>query len=121
MLRDDWEVEYYEKENGRCPTQEFIEELPRKSQVFVIRSLSLLEEQGRNLTRPHVAYLRDGISELRVRTHHGQYRLLYFFYDGYKFVITHGINKKSDEVPDLEIDKAIEYRNDYLIRNERRM
>jgi len=109
MIRGSWEVEYYERENGRCPTQEFIDELPPKGQAFVMRSLTLLEKQGLNLGRPNVAFLRDGIRELRVRTHQGQYRFLYFFFDGYKFVITHGITKKSGRVSDSEIDKAIEY------------
>jgi len=116
-----WEVEYYEKVNGSCPTQEFIDELPAESQVFVLRALDRLEEHGRNLKRPNVDHLKDGILELRIRTHQGQYRLMYFFFDGFKFVITHGINKKSDKVPDSEIKKAIEYRQDYLSRHERRM
>jgi phage-related protein len=78
-----------------------------------------LEEHGPALDRPHVGFLRDHIHELRVRTHHGLYRLLFFFYGGRKFIITHGIVKKTAKVPDSEIDRAIKYRKDYIVRQER--
>ncbi len=112
-----WEIEYYETERGRCPTIEFRDGLSKQDQVFIDKAEERLENYGRDLRRPHVDYLRDKIWELRIRTNHGQYRLLYFFFDGHKFVITHGISKKTDEVPDKEINKAIDFRTDYLKRN----
>jgi phage-related protein len=41
---------------------------------------------------------------------------LFFFFDGDKIVITHGFVKKSHSVPDAEIDRAVDYRKDYLLR-----
>ncbi len=111
-----WVVEFYKKVNGRCPTAEFLDSLSNEEKVFIKRSLQRLEEYGTDLKRPYVAPLRDHIWELRKKTHQGNIRLLYFFFDGNKFIITHGFKKKSDEVPDIEIDKAIECRKEYLHR-----
>lgn len=111
-----WIVEFYRKANGRCPTAEFLDNLSNEEKVFIKRSLQRLEEYGKELERPHVAPLRDHIWELRKETHQGNIRLLYFFFDGNKFIITHGFKKKTNKVPDNEIDRAIEYREEYLKR-----
>ena len=114
-----WIVEFYKKANGRCPTAEFLDSLSNEEKVFIKRSLQRLEEYGIKLERPTVAPLRDHIWELRRKTHQGNIRLLYFFFDGNKFIITHGFKKKSGKVPDNEIDKAIEIREEYLQRTGR--
>jgi phage-related protein len=114
-----WLVEFYTKANGRCPTEEFLDDLENEEKVFIKRSIQHLEEYGNELKRPQAAPLRDHILELRKRTHQGNIRLLYFFFDGEKIIITHGFKKKSDKVPDSEIDKAIEFRKDYLERIKR--
>ena len=116
MGRLKYEIEFYKKSNGRCPTKTFLDGLSRQDVVRINKALDRLAKYGQDLGRPNVAYLRDNIWELRVRTQHGRYRLLHFFYAGQRFVITHGIKKKTRKVPDSEIDTAIEYRNDYLER-----
>jgi phage-related protein len=60
--------------------------------------------------------LRDGIHALRVKVRRVNVRVLYFFCFENRFVLTHGIKKKSAKVADSEIKKAIEYRTDYLAR-----
>lgn len=111
-----WIVEFYKKANGRCPTAEFLDSLSSKEKVLIERLLQRLEEYGTQLERPYVAPLRDHIWELRKETHQANVRLLYFFFDGNKFIITHGFKKKSGKVPDNEIERAIESRNEYLKR-----
>jgi phage-related protein len=80
---------------------------------YIERALDLLSAFGQNLKRPHVAYLRDGIWELRVKTRNGQFRLFHFYFDNQTIVITHGYQKKTDKVADTEIKKALEYRKDF--------
>ena len=111
-----WDVEFYERIGSRCPTLEFFDELSGRERLFVDRAFERLGTYGPDLRRPHVDYLRDDIWELRVRTPDGQIRFLYFFFDQHRIVVTHGIKKKTDEVPAREIDKAIRYRSDYLER-----
>jgi phage-related protein len=50
----------------------------------------------------------------------GQIRLLYFFYSGEKIVITHGLVKKDKKVRDAEIERAIQFREDYHLRRKDR-
>jgi len=116
MGQPKWIVEFYKKANGRCPTAEFLDSLSNEEKVFIKRSLQRLEEYGITLERPTAAPLRDHIWELRKKTHQGNIRLLYFFFDGKKFIITHGFKKKSSKVPDSEIQKAIDFKEDYLKR-----
>ena len=115
-----WEIEYYEKPNGRCPVQDFLDDLSVKDELpFVLRKIDLLGEHGYRWKRPHADYLRDDIFELRTKTRSGNIRILYFFFLRDKIVLTHGFKKKAGKVPDTEIDKAMEYRKDYYQRNWR--
>lgn len=68
----------------------------------------MLEDKGYELRRPHADILRDEIHELRFRVVKVQYRFLYFFHGENVVVISHGIVKKGDQVPDEDIDLAIE-------------
>ncbi len=114
-----WEIEYYERPNGRCPVQDFLNDLSVKDELpFVLRKIDLMAEYGYRLKRPHADYLRDDIYELRTKTRSGNIRLLYFFFLREKIVLTHGFPKKAGKVSDAEIDKAIEYRKDYYQRNQ---
>jgi phage-related protein len=119
MGQEKWKVEFYVKGNGRCPVEEFLHNLHAQDRVFVNNGIKRLREHGLDLSFPYVEFLRDEIWELRVRTNHGRYRVLYFIFDRSKFILLHGILKKSGPVPDLAIDKAIEYKNDYVARNSR--
>lgn len=78
--------------------------------------IELLEEKGPFLERPYADLLEDGIYELRVRFSKGRYRIFYFFWNGNKIVLTHGITKKTRIVPSTEIERAKRYREDWLRR-----
>jgi hypothetical protein len=114
------DIEYYEKSNGSCPVFEFIENLLAEDQVRVIRKIELLAELGLDLRRPHTDTLRDNIRELRIRTHHGQHRILHFIFHRNTAVLLDGLTKKSGPVSDTAIDKSIEYMQDYLNTHTRR-
>ena len=64
-----------------------------------------LEREGFKLQPPLAKPLRDGIHELRPKTGHVNYRMLYFFHN-HKAVITHGLTKEK-EVPYEDIEYAI--------------
>jgi phage-related protein len=110
------DIHYYERLNGRCPVLEFIESLPPRDRVRVISKIELLADLGIDLRRPHTDTLRDHIRELRIRTHHRQHRILYFFFRRNTAVLLDGLTKKTGNVPDVAIDRAIAYRQDYLRR-----
>jgi len=113
-----YRIDFYRTPRGDRPFQIFLDGCTDKVRSKFIKWLDLLKEQGPDLKRPYADALRDGIRELRVALGGDQYRALYFFWDGDTIVITHGIIKKTAEVPPGEIDRAIRYRADYL-RNKR--
>lgn len=108
-------IDYYEKSTtGDCPVLEFLESLPAKDRKRVTKKIEFLEQLGLKLRRPHSDTLRDGIRELRIKTNHGQYRVLHFIHHRDTAVLLHGITKNTSKVPEAAIDKAIEYMHDYL-------
>lgn len=112
-----WEVDFFSLPSGRCPVDEFLSTLNKKTDLpYIDRSFSLLSEYGYHLERPYVEYLGDKIYELRVKTRNGQFRLLYFFFDKNKIIITNGFLKKRGRVNKNHIKMAIKYRNIYLER-----
>jgi phage-related protein len=113
-----WVIEFYEIENDRCPTAEFLDGLFPDSRRLVIKGLERLAQYGTELGRPYVGYLRDHIRELRIATNQGRCRIL-FFQDGPRLVMLQGLIKKTGRVPDFEIDKAVGYRKSYLTRKRR--
>lgn len=97
--------------------KEFLDSLPAKVQAKFLKWVQLLEEAGPNLTRPYADLLLGKIRELRVKFGPDQYRFLYFFF-GKKIILTHGFVKKTDRVPEGEIERAERIRCDFLARVE---
>jgi phage-related protein len=118
MTQSRWVVVFYEKPNGERPAEEFLDGLTREESVRIGRKIGRLGECGPDLPRPDADHLRDKICELRMRCRKVRIRLLYWR-DGDRFILSHGIKKKTDRVPDSEIDKAIAYREDYARRKEK--
>lgn len=106
-------VEYYEKEDGTRPAEEFIlsQDVKMRARIFMI--LEFLEEMGPQLREPYSKSLGDGIFEVRAKQGSNISRVLYFFVVGQKIILTNGFVKKTDKTPAHEISKAKRYRADY--------
>lgn len=113
-----FDVEYYEKEDGTFPAEEFILSLDSKMQAKMFRELDLLETFGNQLREPHSKPLGDGIYEIRAKVASDITRVLYFFVVNKKIILTNGFVKKTHKTPDNEIALAKKYRKDYLERNK---
>jgi hypothetical protein len=100
------EVIFY-KEGGAVPIREWLKSLPSKAARKCLLYLDMLEQQGHELRRPIADFLRDGIYELRPSFQGVNYRILYFFSGRNVVVVSHGIVKES-EVPEVEIDRAVQ-------------
>jgi phage-related protein len=68
--------------------------------------LERLAAFGHELRRPAADFLRDGINELRAKSGHVQYRLLYFFHGRNVAVVAHALTKE-DKVPPIDIERAL--------------
>ena len=105
-----FEVEYFEKEDGTYPAEEFILSQDVKMRAKLFRLLELLEEKGNTLREPYSKSLDDGIFEIRAKQGSNITRVLYFFYIGNKIILTNGFIKKSQKTPPSEFDLAKKYR-----------
>ncbi|MBI4064174.1 MAG: type II toxin-antitoxin system RelE/ParE family toxin [Elusimicrobia bacterium] len=108
-----YRIEYYITPEGESFIDEFFEEINETHQGKILRWFGYLKEQGPNLPRPYADVLEGKIRELRIAISHHQYRFLYFFH-GKTIVITHGFLKKTDKVPQVEIERASRYMADWL-------
>lgn len=92
--------------------KEYVRAMPTKARAKVYWVLEILQEHGLGIGRPYVAPLSDGLWELRVK-HQGLNCRLLFFVDKGKAVFTHGFTKKTDKVPNSEIEMARRIREQY--------
>jgi phage-related protein len=117
-LQTMWTIEFFVKDNGRCPTQEFLDELsPSVDLPKIMNQFGRLEEHGYTLDRPHAAHLEDDIYELRAKTRNGQFRFFYFFFVGQIIIVTHGVKKKTQHIKPKDIKLAKEYRVIFYARH----
>lgn len=113
-----FDVIFYEKADGDMPARDFILSLDKKMRAKVLDMIVLLRDNGNELREPYSKSLGDGIFELRAKVGSDISRVLYFFYVGKRIILTNGFVKKSQKTPKIVIEKAKEYRKDYLSRKE---
>lgn len=114
-----WIVEFYTNRNGNCPARSFILKQQKHARTLILEMVEKLGELGYQLRFPHAKQIGDGLYELRIREFKNRFRLLYFFYDQDKIVITHGLQKKQGELEQADIDKAKAYRADYIDQKQK--
>ena len=71
-------VEFFEREDGTFPAEEFILSQNVKMQVKLFRLLELLELKGNELREPYSESILDGIFEIRAKQGTDAARVLYF-------------------------------------------
>ena len=118
MQKPKFEIKFYDRADGTKPAKDFILTLMPKMRVKVLRTIDILEVNGPDLREPYSKHLTDGIFELRVQVGSDISRVLYFFMVGRKIILTHGFIKKTQKTPLSEINRANQYRVEYLNRKE---
>lgn len=112
-------IEFFEKENGDKPVEEFLLSLDKKMRAKVIGIMVILQEKGNLIREPYSKNLGDGIFEIRGKVGTDISRVLYFFYFKDKIIFTNGFIKKTNKTPKVEIQKAKIYRKNYIERCEK--
>ena len=112
-MDDKYQVEFFERESGSYPAEEYIDSLDVKMSAKVYWTLGMLEQNGPELREPYSKHLNDGIFEVRVQVANNLARVLFFFYVGKRIILTHGFTKKTRKTPPSEIDKAKMYRKEF--------
>lgn len=114
----DYQVVFFEKADGECPAEDFIDRLSDKMAAKIYRLLEMLSHNGPALREPYSKHLTDGIFELRAQAGSDISRILYFFCIGKRIVVTHGFLKKTQKTPPREIMRAKAYRQEYMNQEE---
>lgn len=117
---EEFEIEFFEKDDGTEPAKEFLMGLDVKMRAKMLRTIDLLATNGTDLRLPYSESLEDGIFELRAKVGSNISRVLYFFFVGKKVILTNGFIKKTQRTPAREIALAKAYRAAYLARRESR-
>lgn len=114
-----YSVEYYNR-NGRSPVLNFIQNLSTKEQAKILREIDLLEEFGLALGMPYIRKMQgvDNMWELRIKYSSNNFRIFYFCLTDSRFVLLHGIKKKSNKTPIKDLKLAIARKQRYLEENK---
>lgn len=109
-------VFFYQLKNGKRPIDKFFRSLPDiKTKAKIISIIQRLESSGSVMLKPPESKkLTDTIWELRIKYNKNIYRLLFFTQPDETYIITNGFIKKTDKTPEIEIEKAENYRKTYL-------
>ena len=111
------EVVFYKTVSGECPVREFLDSLPGKAAQKVVWVLILLEEldvlPANYFKKLHGS---DEVWECRVQFGSAAYRIFCFFAGSSVVILTHGMRKKVQKTPRREIERAEDFRKDYLRR-----
>ena len=114
-----WQIEFYEREEGGCPVQDFLNALDKLPRAKVLALVRLLAEQGPTLPFPYSSQVRGKIRELR--TQHGgeNLRVLYFGSPTREWVLLHGFSKRTTKTSERDIRIAEARMREYLDRQKR--
>jgi phage-related protein len=112
-------ITFYTMLSGRCPVQEYLDDLPDKT----VQKIAWVLRVIRDLERVPANYLKklvntDDIWEVRVDVGRNTFRLLGFFAGRELFVLTSSFQKKTQETPQAEIRLAEERKADYTRRQD---
>jgi putative addiction module killer protein len=92
--------------------KEFMQMLNAGGRKKIHYVLDMLATQER-ISAKFVKFIRDGIYELRAEYESNIYRI-FFIFDGDNIVVLfNGFQKKTQKMPESEIKKAIQLKNEY--------
>ncbi len=100
MLANVW---FFIDDRGRSPAREFLDSLGVKERAKAAAYIEELRRQGHNLRRPLADYIGCGLYELRP----GANRVFYFFFMRDNAVLLHAIRKRTDKLPQRDIELCI--------------
>jgi len=113
-------IEFYESLQGRCPVQDFLENLKDTApDDFVVILAGLNKLKLREYHRPPLSKpIGDGVYELR---HVGRLntRIFYFLAHGKRIILVHGILKKGRKIPGHERKVALQRKLDWEKRHSK--
>lgn len=91
---------------------DFLETLPAKV-IEKIDYIFLLLRTEERITQKFVKHLINGLYEIRIQVESNIYRIFFCFDEGRLVVLFNGFQKKTQNAPTKEINKALKIMKDY--------
>lgn len=115
------DILFYRTESGKCPVEEFINELDGKQARKVAWVMSLVEE----LDIVPAQYFRkmpgtNDLWEIRVQQGGNIFRFFGFLHGQRLVVLTHALEKKSQKTPQQDLEVAAARKQEYIKRSKSR-
>ena len=114
-----WQIEFYERDDGGCPVEDFLNGLDRPHRAKALALIQLLAEQGLALPFPYSSQVRGRIRELRTQHGRENLRVLYFGAATREWVLLHGFTKRTPKTPERDIVIAEARMTGYLERQKK--
>ena len=102
----------YQESDATVPLLDWLDKQSQKVRDKCMAKIERLAQFGFDLRRPDCDILRDGIYELRIRHGNVNHRILYAFSGKNIVLLSHGCTKEK-EVPQKEIDRALNNLKNY--------
>lgn len=116
-----YDIEMYHTEGSNSPIIKFIKNVRKKygdKELYKIKMLiDSLRKNGIRLNDYHPGALKHISGEL-YELRPGDFRILFFCYDDYRYVLLHGFRKTTNKTPLHEIQTAKKRMDDYIRRFE---
>lgn len=104
------DVEFLILPNGRCPVEEFFDDLDNKTLAKISKLVDALKEYN-VLGFPHARKMigYNKLWELRISSDKKAVRVFYVYVEKNKIIFVSAFSKKTQKTPQKEIDRAIGY------------
>ena len=109
-----YKIKFYVTRRGNYSVKDFIQQMDKKSRAKVWRYIELLEKEGPDLLRPYADYVKEKIRELRIKISSGNIRIFYFFFLKRNIILLHAFKKKTQKLPETEIEHAKKNMLDFI-------
>jgi len=106
-------VRFYRTSAGRCPIEEFLDELDDRTLAKILAVFKLVETQHMVPAKYFKKLSGYDLWECRVGLGGRIYRFLGFWDAGALIVLTHGFQKKTQKTPAREINKALSFKAEW--------
>lgn len=109
------QFEFYTRQHGYNEFIEFYQTLPEKDKGKLLAVIEMIQEHGLLVAQKMewVKKLDSEIFEIRSKVSSNIQRALYFHVYDNRFVITHGLTKKTQKTPISEINRAKDIKKEF--------
>lgn len=105
-------MKWYWDSRDRSMVLEYFNDLDKEHKKKLFKLFELMGDQGeiRNIEK----FRNEGEQIYAFKSHPN--RILCFFFEGSKVILTNAFEKKADKLPPTEKKKALSYKSDYIKR-----